>query len=1045
MTETKKEYIKKKLIEIHSTVEIDKKFNLQDVNIKAEEIFRRVLNATYSWNLIDANQKIKNFPAIDLIDESEEIVLQVTSSLGTTKINDTIKGFEKFKDDLELKKYADYRLIFCYIVKEKEVRSDKFLKDRSLQNDNFIDIDDILEKIDEDNESGVYAVLRNIYVEDKPNNIEITLNGNTKGIGVVTGGTVNQNIIIYNSQGKKLITKEEIEAQRAKEEKLIFSTTSKSKKVYINRDVDALLSNRITQKKGCVLFLHGQGGIGKSTLLEKFSRSDRPTIFIHINERVDMSMVDIFLDENRTTVRNCPKFEAKLDEIFFEREENNKTPFKAEFELLEAIREDFGEHGVFIVDTFEKSKNSHITSRVKFDGDRVRFTRADSFFRFREYLERLIYLFVPHTTFIIAGRNRIGDVNENRSDERFLDIDDVEEIEMQNFSATDIKQYILEHKLPSPTKEQLSDIEKLTHGNPLLVYLLVTVRKRDKDYKSWDELDYSEMRKIVYNDEDYGLIFYFTKRILSHSDIDDIWKLVIPRVLSREIERLLFEDKRVFEELVDVGLLYRGEKRNLYKLHDDVAMAIESYAKKELGSYRLASWHDNVEVARVHRELMEFYQDYGDLKGVNREFEGCYHRIMLREGFEGEFEVSREEFTQFILGALFLGLNKKMAICKSWNSLENSEIIQYIKDLKNEKDEANMSSELYDRFSKDFASGVLNSLENINYLMKLSKEDIFKKDWSIFYALGFAYYNKEEYAKAVEAYKQAIEINPQKDEFYYNIGIVYNEIEKYDKAIEVYTKVIEINPQREEAYYNIGFAYYNKKEYTEAIEAYKKAIEINPKDAVAYNNMGMVYNEIREYDKAIEAYKKIVEINPQNDEAYNSIGMVYCNMGIVYNYKKEYNKAIEAYKKAVEVNSRDDVSYYNIGIASYSLKKFDEVIEVITKSLNINQNKESLIYNKLLFELQLIQNQPFDQALEKRYIELFQNQKEDFIAYEMLKILQNIVQNQEVDIEGWVQKYRGVGLGGWSFDELHEWIDGLEDEVLKVKLREALEVFEGHG
>ena len=63
----------------------------------------------------------------------------------------------------------------------------------------------------------------------------------------------------------------------------------------------------------------------------------------------------------------------------------------------------------------------------------------------------------------------------------------------------------------------------------------------------------------------------------------------------------------------------------------------------------------------------------------------------------------------------------------------------------------------------------------------------------------------------------------------------------------------------------------------------------------------------------------------------------------------------------------------------------------------------------------------------------------------MLKILQNIVQNQEVDIEGWVQKYRGVGLGGWSFDELREWIDGIEDGVVKAKLQEALVVFEKYS
>ena len=62
----------------------------------------------------------------------------------------------------------------------------------------------------------------------------------------------------------------------------------------------------------------------------------------------------------------------------------------------------------------------------------------------------------------------------------------------------------------------------------------------------------------------------------------------------------------------------------------------------------------------------------------------------------------------------------------------------------------------------------------------------------------------------------------------------------------------------------------------------------------------------------------------------------------------------------------------------------------------------------------------------------------------MLKILQDIVQNQEVDIEGWVQKYRGVELG-WSFDELREWIDGVEEGKIKERLIKAIGVFEGHS
>ncbi len=52
---------------------------------------------------------------------------------------------------------------------------------------------------------------------------------------------------------------------------------------------------------------------------------------------------------------------------------------------------------------------------------------------------------------------------------------------------------------------------------------------------------------------------------------------------------------------------------------------------------------------------------------------------------------------------------------------------------------------------------------------------------------------------------------------------------------------------------------------------------------------------------------------------------------------------------------------------------------------------------------------------------------------------------KEVNLEQWKQKYEGVSMGGWSFDELEAWIDGVADSDLKVRLREALEVFKGHG
>lgn len=95
------------------------------------------------------------------------------------------------------------------------------------------------------------------------------------------------------------------------------------------------------------------------------------------------------------------------------------------------------------------------------------------------------------------------------------------------------------------------------------------------------------------------------------------------------------------------------------------------------------------------------------------------------------------------------------------------------------------------------------------------------------------------------------------------------------------------------------------------------------------------------------------------------------------------------------------------------------------------------------FEFQLTQNQIFEQELESKYIELFQNEKVRFIEYEMLKILQDIANRKDATVESWKEKYHGVNLN-WSFHELKSWIDEVEDKEIKARLEEALVVFEGH-
>ncbi|MCH9739928.1 MAG: hypothetical protein K0U38_03680, partial [Epsilonproteobacteria bacterium] len=112
------------------------------------------------------------------------------------------------------------------------------------------------------------------------------------------------------------------------------------------------------------------------------------------------------------------------------------------------------------------------------------------------------------------------------------------------------------------------------------------------------------------------------------------------------------------------------------------------------------------------------------------------------------------------------------------------------------------------------------------------------------------------------------------------------------------------------------------------------------------------------------------------------------------------------------------------------------------KSIKLNATRSEVYENFL--ELQLIQNQPFNLELEKKYIELFQNRKETFIHYEMLKLFQNISTGKDAKMESWRQKYCDVELD-WNFDELQSWVDRFENGEVKVRLKEALELFKEHN
>jgi len=185
-------------------------------------------------------------------------------------------------------------------------------------------------------------------------------------------------------------------------------------------------------------------------------------------------------------------------------------------------------------------------------------------------------------------------------------------------------------------------------------------------------------------------------------------------------------------------------------------------------------------------------------------------------------------------------------------------------------------------------------------------KDLTAIEWS---EQGYAASQSGDLNDAIDAYSNAIALNPKYGQFYLRRGGAYFSLGKYDEAIKDFNKGIDTSPIISDVFYGLrGFAYFQLGNYNQAIKDYDKAIKQNPKNESAYTGRGRAYWNLGNHNKAMRDYDRSIEINPKEAYCYIIRGLAYSQLG-------NYNQAIQDYDKAIEIDPKDGGLYFNRGRA----------------------------------------------------------------------------------------------------------------------------------
>ena len=184
--------------------------------------------------------------------------------------------------------------------------------------------------------------------------------------------------------------------------------------------------------------------------------------------------------------------------------------------------------------------------------------------------------------------------------------------------------------------------------------------------------------------------------------------------------------------------------------------------------------------------------------------------------------------------------------------------------------------------------------------------------------------SKMYFDMAIEAYKNAIELEPDSAETYRNLAFVHLTTQQAEESIAPLKKLIEIE-QAEEGYQYLGEVYYTLGINMMSDFNFSK----NAQDSIK----AMDY-----YDKAIVVLEEGLQKYPENSEMQVARTSAYIGAGRI-------DEAIASSKLLVENKPGDKIYRYNYGVLLLNSEKYAEAETQLLEALKIDPEYENAIYN----------------------------------------------------------------------------------------------------
>ncbi len=180
---------------------------------------------------------------------------------------------------------------------------------------------------------------------------------------------------------------------------------------------------------------------------------------------------------------------------------------------------------------------------------------------------------------------------------------------------------------------------------------------------------------------------------------------------------------------------------------------------------------------------------------------------------------------------------------------------------------------------------------------------------------GIEAYKQNRDGEAVEAFQQAIRLQPDYAEAHLRLGLAYaalgqrdEAIKEYEEAVRHYKASTRRYPKDAGGHFNFGLAHTKLTRHEEAVKAYRQAVRLQPDDSDKQYELGLAYTKLAQYREAVAALERAIDLDPDNFRAVEALERARSGLNRREAFLKQQEKALEK-RRQMMGNKADDEKF----------------------------------------------------------------------------------------------------------------------------------------